>query len=93
MLAPYAIAKANLTFNFASFVKNIATGRRSNAVVVFDINELKKAEVIANENITPLTVLGNIDISLPEIYLCKFVFSVATAIINPPRKRKIIEFE
>jgi hypothetical protein len=39
ILAPYAIARINLTFIFISSTKNEAIGIKSNAVVVLDKNE------------------------------------------------------
>ena len=57
-------------------VKNIAIGIKSSAVVVFDINELKNAEVIDNENKTPLAVFGKSVNNLFETYLCNSIFEL-----------------
>ncbi len=42
----------------------MAIGINKSAVVVLDINELKKADVMAKEKRTPRAVLGNMDNNL-----------------------------
>lgn len=76
-----------------SSTKNEAIGIKSNAVVVFDKNELSTAEAVASEPIRPNGVDGNIEVILEAITLCKSVFSVAIASKNPPKNKNMVDFE
>ena len=71
----------------------MAIGINNNAVVELDKTELNNAPVNAKENIIPLGVLGNMVNNLLEIYLCKLVFCVAMAIINPPKNKNMVGLE
>jgi hypothetical protein len=58
ILAPYAIASANLIFTCGFCVRKRAKGISKSVVVVFDKKELNTPEVILKEKIIPLGVAG-----------------------------------
>ena len=87
MLAPYAMARIKRTLSCISEVRNEAMGISKSAEVVLDKKELSMAAVVAREKMMPLGVEGKTLRIFVEINSCKWVFSVATAKINPPKKR------
>jgi hypothetical protein len=70
----------------------VPIGRSITAVAVFEIHIERAPPAIINERTIVEGLLPNLDTSPRAILLWRFHFSIARAMINPPRKRKIVEF-